>query len=133
MDITNFPSVGDDLAVRALLAAYCQKVDDKDTAGVVALFSPDAALAMGEIEHTGRDAISAFYTAVAANPPGKHLTTNIIVAAVGGNRFNVTSDFAFVRKTDDGGYAFARVGRYLDVVERKGSEYWFARREMVFL
>ena len=69
----------------------------------------------------------------AQDPAGKHLTTNIIVTADSGNRFNVVSDFAFLRKTDDGGYAFARVGRYLDVVERKGSEYSFARREMIFL
>lgn len=131
MDMTNAVSPADDAAVRTLLAAYCQRVDDRKTDELVELFSPDAVVVLGGREHAGREALHKLFGSLAGNA-GKHLTTNSIISAESGTRFSSVSDFAFLRKGDDGTWGLAVIGRYVDTIERKGSDYLIARREMVF-
>jgi uncharacterized protein (TIGR02246 family) len=123
--------VEDELAIRRLLASYCQLCDDGDFEGVAALFAPGATFSFLDDAATGHDAIARWLEA--AQPPsrrGKHLTANVIIELGvdgDGDRARAVSDYVVVRFIR-GALTPWLAGRYHDELQRIDGRWRFTRR-----
>ena len=115
-----------DVAIRWLLARYCQLVDDGDLDAAAALFAEDARLRVGEENLDGRTAIRSWLDSV---PAGLcHQVTNIV--ASNGSRegtVHAVSDLVVARK-EGGNWATLMVGRYHDTLVGTGRSMTFSQR-----
>src|SRR5438105_11362027 len=71
-------AVETDLAVRRILARYCQLVDDRDFDAAADLFAEDARFRVLDLDLDGRNAIRAWFDTI---PPSMfHHVTNVVVS-----------------------------------------------------
>jgi uncharacterized protein (TIGR02246 family) len=129
-------NVSDHDEIRGLVASYCQCCDDGRFEEFAQLFAPDAQFAvMGKV-HEGREAIVGFMgAAMTPERRGKHLTSNTLIDLDADNaEATALTDYMFVARRSEGGFAITSVGRYHDRVVRSPDGGWqFARREIVFM
>jgi hypothetical protein len=122
-------AVVDDLAIRPLLASYCQLLDDGHFGALAELFTPDGSFSYAGTAVSGRDAIRDWFTS--SQPPGrrgKHLTLNVVIV-VDGDHAAVTSDYLWLRSVE-GVISPGLAGRYRDTLVR-GHGSWFLARRLV--
>ncbi|HLG92637.1 MAG TPA: nuclear transport factor 2 family protein [Acidimicrobiales bacterium] len=119
-------------AIRNTLARYCQLCDDGWFDEWAKLYTEDATFhVMGKV-YRGRDEIKGFIQA--GQPPqmrGKHVATNSVIV-VEGDQATARTDYLFVGRAGEG-FAITNVGRYHDKLVRRGSEWLFSERRIVFL
>ena len=119
-------SPGTDLAIRRILARYCQLVDDRDFDAAAALFTEDAKLRLADQTLNGREAIRTWLDSV---PPGlSHQVTNVVVSY--GSRegtLHALSDLV-VAQRDGSGWSTVMLGRYHDTLLETGSSLTFSQR-----
>ncbi len=121
--------MADELAIRGVLARYCQHCDDGDFDALIGLFAPDGSFAYGGRVVSGRDALREYFEQVQApSRRGKHLTTNAIVQ-LRGDRAVVSSDWVFLVLVD--GRPTPRLaGRYRDEVVHVDGTWQIERRDV---
>ncbi|HEV7758147.1 MAG TPA: nuclear transport factor 2 family protein [Acidimicrobiales bacterium] len=128
--------------IRRTLAAYCHTVDDGRFDDFAQLFTKDGQLQVGTDDPVvGRGAITAFIERF--QPPerrGKHLLGEPWIELTPDHtNASAITDFAWVGRTGDGGWAITTVGRYDDHLVRDhgpthGGDSWlFARRTITLL
>jgi hypothetical protein len=128
--------------IRRTLAAYCHTVDDGRFDDFAQLFTKDGQLQVGTDDPVvGRAAITAFIERF--QPPdqrGRHLCGEPWIELTPDHtNASAITDFAFVGRTGDGGWAITSVGRYDDHLVRDhgpthGGDSWlFARRTITLL
>jgi hypothetical protein len=124
----------DEGAVRNLIGAYCQHLDDRRFADLAALHAPDATFeAMGRVYRGPAEIQKFFDDNVPPEARGKHLCFNTVLL-LDGQRGTGVSDYAVLTPTSEGyglGNA-AAVGRYIDEFVRQGDHWLFASRRIVF-
>jgi uncharacterized protein (TIGR02246 family) len=127
-------TVGDEAAIRLVLARYCQHCDDGRFDEWAQCFTEDATFTVMGTTHEGRTALQAFIEA--AQPPerrGKHFLGQSVVDITGDRAGGVT-DYVFVARLADGGYGITSAGRYHDTFARAADGTWqIASREIRFL
>jgi hypothetical protein len=119
--------VADELAIRRVLASYCQLLDDGMFGELSELFTLDGSFSYADSEVSGRAAIAAWFTS--SQPPerrGKHLTLNTLIE-VDADHAGVTSDYLWVRSVA-GVISIGLAGRYRDVLVRTDGRWLIARR-----
>jgi 3-phenylpropionate/cinnamic acid dioxygenase small subunit len=126
----------DEEAVRRTLALYCQLCDDGRFEEWIDLYTDDATFSVMGRTYEGRAAIKAFMEK--AQPPekrGKHLIGQSFVDLdAGAGTGEAVTDYTFIARTADGGYAITSAGRYHDTLARADDGTWrFASREIRFL
>lgn len=119
------------VGVPDLLARYALSMDDRRLDDCLALFTDDAALTVNGNLTEGKAAIRDWMQTLAANPAGKHLTTNVAVTPHGADRATSVADLAFLRRGDDGRWALYMAGRYEDDIVLRDREWRFARRDIL--
>lgn len=109
----------DVLAIRRILAEYCQLCDDGRFPELVDRFTSSGTFVFGDHVITGRDALIAWFERTQAPARrGKHLTTNVIVEVDAGGEVAVAvSDFVFLGFVK-GVLTPIIAGRYVDEVQR---------------
>jgi len=115
-----------DVAVRWILARYCQLVDDRDFDAAADLFTEDARFLLGDTHLEGRPAIRAWLDSV---PEGMfHRVTNVVVS--NGSHQGSTHALAdlVVDARTDSGWATVMVGRYHDTLTGAGRAIRFTQR-----
>ena len=120
-------AVVDELAIRRILASYCQLLDDGHFDALADLFTPDGSFNYGAAAASGRAAIRAWFTS--SQPPGrrgKHLTLNVLIV-VDGDNATVTSDYLWLRSVD-GVISPGLAGRYRDTLVRDHGRWLISRR-----
>jgi uncharacterized protein (TIGR02246 family) len=123
-------------AIQRVLALYCQRCDDGDFDAWADLFTEHATFTVMGQTHAGRGAVRAFIEA--AQPPerrGKHFLGQSVldVDAAAGTATGVT-DYVFIARGADGGYAITSAGRYHDTFAAGADGIWrIASREIRFL
>jgi len=129
--------VPDDDVARTL-ALYCQLCDDGRFDEWSDLFIEDARFTVLGRTHAGRADIKAWIAK--AQPPEhrvKHFLGQSVIdvdAASGGTAATGVTDYTFVSRTPEGGYAITSAGRYYDTFVRSDDGRWrFASREIRFL
>jgi len=112
-------TLSDELAIRRLLAEYCQLCDDGRFPELVDRFARSGSFVFGDHVITGRDALIAWFEHTQAPARrGKHLTSNVIVElAAGGEVAMVASDFVFLGFVQ-GVLTPIVAGRYVDEMHR---------------
>jgi hypothetical protein len=124
----------DDAAVRNLIGAYCQHLDDRRFSDLAALHDADAAFeAMGKV-YKGPAEIQRFFDEnVPPEARGKHLCFNTVLH-LDGDRGSGVTDYAVLVPTATG-YELtnaAAVGRYIDEFVRRDGQWLFASRRIEF-
>jgi hypothetical protein len=124
----------DDAAVRNLIGAYCQHLDDRRFADLAALHAPEATFeAMGNV-YRGPAEIQRFFDEnVPPEARGKHLCFNSVLQLEADRGSGVT-DYAVLVPTGSG-YGLtnaAAVGRYHDEFVRQDGQWLFASRRIEF-
>ena len=128
--------MGDGEGVRRTLALYCQLCDDGRFDEWITLYTDDATFSVLGQTHQGHDAIKAFIEN--AQPPearGKHfMGQSVVDEDASGTRATAVSDYSFISRTANGGYAITSSGRYHDELVRADDGRWlFRSREIRFL
>jgi ketosteroid isomerase-like protein len=119
-------AVESDLAVRWILARYCQLVDDRDFDAVAALFTDDARFRVIERELEGRAAIREWLDGVP--DPMFHHVTNVVVS--NGSKpgvLHAVSDLTSGGKGESG-WSVWLLGRYHDTMTGDGRDIRFTQR-----
>src|SRR5690349_9021308 len=84
-------------AVRAVISAYTQALDDGRTDDVVATFAADGVIDIpGLGTHEGHDALRAAYASWAPTRPQRHLVLNTLVTEWSDHDARATSDVVFL-------------------------------------
>jgi hypothetical protein len=126
--------LSDDGAVRNLIGAYCQHLDDRRFADLAALHAPDATFeAMGRTCQGPAEIERFFDENVPPEARGKHLCFNTVLD-LDGDRGSGVSDYAVLVPTGSG-YGVtnaAAVGRYIDEFVRRDGQWLFASRRIEF-
>jgi hypothetical protein len=120
-------AVVDDLAIRRVLASYCQLLDDGRFDALSELFTPDGSFGYAGAAVTGRAAIEEWFTS--SQPPGrrgKHLTINVLIE-LEDDHASVTSDYLWVRSVG-GEISVGLAGRYRDTLTRRDGCWLIAQR-----
>ncbi len=118
----------DTAAIRQLLAACCQVLDDGYLDEWAALYTADCRCAFMGKRTEGRDEMRALIEPFQTDEMrGKHLISEPRIN-VHGDDATATTDFAFVSRDAK----FMRTGRYLDVLRRSDDGWKVAGREIVF-
>lgn len=122
-------------AIRRLLAVYSHCYDDGRADDFGRLFAPDAAFTvLGRTYHGPeeiRDGIGAHRPGTA---PGQHVTYNSVIdVEPDGTHARGWTDFAYVRREDDGRLTLSTAGRYHDTFLRIDGRWRFASRAITFL
>jgi hypothetical protein len=124
----------DDGAVRNLIGAYCQLLDDRRVAELAALHARDATFeAMGQTFRGPAEIQRFFDDNVPPSARGKHLCFNSVLH-LDDDRGTGVTDYAVLVPTE-GGFGLtnaAAVGRYHDEFVREDGEWRFASRRIVF-
>lgn len=119
-------AVDTDLAVRRVLARYCQLVDDRDFDAAAELFTEDARFRVLDLELDGRAAIRSWFDTI---PPSMfHHVTNVVVSY--GSKpgtVHAVSDLTSGGKTD-GSWSTWMLGRYHDTFSGDGRDMRFTQR-----
>lgn len=132
--------VTDEEAIRRTIAQYCHFCDDGRFDEWADLFTTDARFTVMGSTHEGRNAVKAFIEQ--GQPPerrGKHVCFNSVIDVdAGGSEARAWTDYVFVSRRGEGGFALANptsAGRYHDrLVRDQGDGRWrFAERRIVFL
>jgi uncharacterized protein (TIGR02246 family) len=119
-------------AIRRVLASYGQTCDDGRFDEFATLFAADATFqALPGEPVRGRDAIRDFMAA-AYTPEvrGKHLLGEPLITA-DGDTATAATDFAFMGRTAEGGWAVTVVGRYQDDFARGEDGAWRFTRHVI--
>ena len=120
--------VEDELAIRRLLASYCQLLDDGRFDEWIALFAADADFLVMGMHKRGHDEIRGFIEpAQPADARGVH-TISAPVITLADDTATSTVDFVWLSRNGEVG----QVGRYHDTVARRATGWQFTRREIVF-
>jgi hypothetical protein len=122
--------------VARTLALYCQLCDDGRFDEWADLFVADAQFTVLGRTHEGRGDIKAWIErAQAPELRGKHLLGQSIVdVGSAGDTATGVTDYAFIGRTPQGGYAITSAGRYHDTFVLGDDGRWrFATREIRFL
>jgi hypothetical protein len=123
----------DDLAIRRVLASYCQLLDDGKFDALSELFTPDGSFSYAGAAVSGRAAIEEWFTS--SQPPerrGKHLTLNVLIDVDGDHDHDhatVTSDYLWVRSVG-GDISLGLAGRYQDTLVRTDEGCWLIARRV---
>jgi ketosteroid isomerase-like protein len=128
--------MNDHLGVLRTLSLYCQLCDDGRFDEWAELYTDDAVFTVAGRRYEGRAAIKAFIEA--GQPPerrGKHVCANPVVdLEADGVTARATTDYVFVGRGADGGFAVTSAGRYHDRLVRADDGRWrFAERAIVFM
>ena len=126
------PMPRDDLAVRALLAGYAHAVDGRDLDALLELFHPDIVFVMNNDCFEGHEGAGRFLAKLGPPSGGMHFTANIELTLQDPDRIAARSNFAFLRRKEDGQVG-ATLGRYEDVFVRYGAGWRFIRRALFTL
>jgi hypothetical protein len=119
--------------VSAVVAAYCQAVDDGRTDDVVALYCPDGSCDIpGLGAHVGHEALRAGYAKVEPKVPQRHVISNLHVTDWSQDQASASCDFTFMYR-GDAGWSIMLVGRYRDTLHRTDEGWRFHRREAEFI
>ena len=121
-------ALNDIAAIRRLLAACCQTLDDGLFDAWAELYAEDGHFAVLGTRTRGRAEMRALIEPFQTDDlRGKHLISEPLID-LDGDVANATTDFAFVANDN----RIAQTGRYCDVL-RRGPDGWrVARREIVF-
>jgi len=119
-------AVETDLAMRRLLARYCQLVDDRDFDAVVALFTEEARFRVLDQDLNGRAAIKAWLETIPESM--FHHVTNVVVSnGSHPGTYHAISDF-LAGGQSDGKWSVWMVARYHDTFTGEGREMRFTQR-----
>jgi 3-phenylpropionate/cinnamic acid dioxygenase small subunit len=129
-------SVTGEEAVRRTLARYCQLCDDGRFDEWAGLYTDDATFTVMGQTYSGPAEIQAFIEK--GQPPerrGKHLIgQSVIDLDDGTGTAAAVTDYTFIARTPEGGYAITSAGRYHDSFRRADDGSWqFTSREIRFL
>ena len=118
----------DTTAIRQLLAACCQVLDDGDFDEWVSLYTEDCRFAVMGTRTRGRTQMRALIEPFQTEElRGKHMISEPRIN-LHGDEATATTDFAFVAKDNK----IQQTGRYYDIL-RRGTDGWqVAGREIVF-
>jgi len=128
--------MADGEGLRRTFALYCQLCDDGRFDEWITLFTDDARFSVLDKTHEGQAAIKAFMeVAQAPERRGKHFMGQSVFEEHGdGSTVTAVSDYMFIARTADGGYAMTSAGRYHDELVRGDDGQWrFRSREIRFL
>ena len=121
-------TIEDELAIRRLLAEYCQYLDDGRFDDWIDLFSADVEFVVMGMRKHGHDEVRGFIEpAQQADARGIH-TISAPLIETDGDTATSTVDFVWLSRTGDVG----QVGRYHDTLVRHDDRWRFATREIVF-
>jgi hypothetical protein len=129
--------VADQDLIARTLALYCQFCDDGRFDEWGELFVEDARFTVLGQTHQGRANIQAWIEK--AQPPeqrGKHfLGQSVVDIDAGGDTASGVTDYSFISRTPEGGYAITSAGRYHDILARSSTDdrWRFVSREIRFL
>ena len=119
--------------IRRLIAEYCHRYDDGDSAGFAALFTTDATFTVFGTTRVGRDEIRDTGTQRPGQAPGQHVSYNSVIdVAPDGETARAWTDFLYLTKEADD-FAITRAGRYHDRLVRDPDRWRFQSRVIVFL
>jgi ketosteroid isomerase-like protein len=120
-------AVEEQVAIRDLLERYCRYIDDCSSSKIADLFTEDAVLeAMGR-RLVGRNEIVAFLPAepgvVRERPVTQHLLSNVVIER-SGQDLRAESDWAMLRRNQEGGVDVVLAGRFRDRLSRDERGRW---------
>lgn len=123
----------DEAAVRALVHAYCERLDAGDFDGVAALFTRGAFRSPAGTELVGAAAVRRMYDAVIAYDDGTPRTKHVlgtVTVAVDGDAGTATarSHFTVYQQTPTLPLQPVLAGRYHDRFVRADGQWWFEER-----
>ena len=126
--------LGDESAIRRLIAEYCHRYDDHQAGEFAALFTDDAQFTVFGKSRIGRQEIHDHIGLQKPGmAPGQHVTFNSVIdIADDGRSARALTDFLYMSKTD-GGLAISNAGRYHDRIVRDPDRWRFQTRTIVFL
>lgn len=122
-----------DAAIRQLIARYCFTIDDRDMAGIHALFTDDAVVrsADGVMDARGIDAVMAQYEGrFAMLGPGQHFMHDVELDIGDDEASGRVSGHAELWRRDQ---MMVTAIRYRDRYRRDDAGWRFAEREIAFL
>ena len=123
----------DEIAIRQLILAYCERPDAGDFGGVAALFARGAFRSPAGTNLVGADAVRRMYDPIIVyedgTPRTKHVLGTVIVEvdATGGTG-TARSHFTVFQQTDGLGLQPVLCGRYHDRFARADGAWWFEER-----
>jgi uncharacterized protein (TIGR02246 family) len=118
--------------IRRTIGGYCQRLDDGRFDEWAELFTEDARLVLMGRVTTGRDAIRRYMEIVQPDGSrGMHVTTNSLID-VDGDQATATTDYLFVRPSDQGISVIA-AGRYYDRLVHQRDRWQFEERSITLL
>jgi len=111
--------------LRAFIAAYCAACDSMSGDAVAALFTADAVLRNAAGDHTGRDAIRAYYAAffAAGVTFSRHHAVNQVFTLLEPDL--ARHEAYFIAMTGSGGQSRIAFGRYDDTLVREDGRWLF--------
>jgi hypothetical protein len=114
--------------VAALVAAYGHAIDRGDADGWAGLFHPEGTSAgPGRPTLRGTQELRR-WVLVHPRPDLLHVTTNVWVERLEGDRVHVASHFLIVQAGEGGGFSIMVAGSYADVLVRHDGELRFLSR-----
>lgn len=124
----------EEAAIRRLLAEYCHCYDDGRADDFAALFTDDATFTVKGRAREGRAQIHEHIGIQKPGmAPGQHVTYNSVIDIdESGDTARALTDFAYLKKTDDG-FTISNAGRYYDRLVREPDRWRFQTRVIVFL
>ena len=124
----------EEAAIRNLIAAYCHCYDDGRADDFGDLFTDDATFTVKGRVHEGRAQIHEHIGIQKPGVPrGQHVTYNsMITIDESGETARGWTDFAYLKKTDDG-FTINTAGRYYDRLVREPDRWRFQTRVIVLL
>jgi hypothetical protein len=131
-------------AVRGVIAAYAQAIDDGRHADVAAMFCPEGSIDLpsaGVV--TGREALTAMFRAGPSSAQARHLVTSTHVTRWSTDHAVAISDLVVAGQGGGGdgggssgggggGWYFRSVGRYFDLLHCRDGEWRFHSRTLRF-
>ncbi len=118
--------------VRATLAAYVHALDDGRTDDVVATFTADAKVDLGDQGvHEGHDELRAAYAGFLPRRPQRHLVLNTHVVEWDEVDAHAISDVVFLLQGTEG-WGVQVVGRYDDMFRNDAGTWRVRRRRLRF-
>jgi ketosteroid isomerase-like protein len=118
-------AVESDLAVRWILARYCQLVDDRDFDAAAELFTDDARFRIADQDVEGRASIRAWFDTI-PNPVFHHLTNIVVSNGSKPGVLHAVSDLTTGGKGDSGWSVWA-LGRSHDTFTGLGRDIRFTQ------
>ncbi|MEQ8841816.1 MAG: nuclear transport factor 2 family protein [Acidimicrobiales bacterium] len=115
--------------IRALLASYCQLIDDGHFDEWITLFTDDIEFVVMGMHQHGHDELRGFIEpSQQADARGKHMLSEPWIELESTTAATVRTDFVWVSMKG----AVGQSGRYVDQLVHHGGRWKFRRREIVF-